>query len=450
MCYFRDTVRPTCMHYTTRDFRDNYLYSELTRLFGPGRPLTRLLLVLLSTVTSSVQADLDLTEALRLALADDPVIMASEARARALGDVAVADGQLPDPKLKTGIWNLPLDDFDVSREPTTQWRLGVNQAFPRGDTLQYKQQQSEWMARAEQANTGVTTRKLIRDVRKSFLELSYQIQAERVISETRALFAQLVDITLAHYATGRVSQQDVLRASLELSRLDDRTTRIRNEADKGRAALMKWIGDAASLPIDSNFPELPALPAREAIEAALHEHPVIRAETAKLEASNRKISIAREQYKPGWSAGLEYRKRFGENPNGDDRADMMAAMVTVELPLFPKKRQDKRLSASIQQAESVQLTRDDKLRELKRMLDADYANWQRLGERATLYESQLLRESTANAQASLNAYQSGVTEFTTLMRARITELDVRLADLRIRVDRAKAQASLLYLAGENS
>ena len=448
MCYFRDTVRSTCMHYTTRSFRDNYLYSELTRLFVPGRAATRMLLVLLSTVTSTAQADLDLNEALRLALVDDPVIMASEARARALGDAAVADGQLPDPKLKTGIWNLPLDDLDVSREPTTQWRLGVNQAFPRGDTLQYQQQQSEWIARAEQANTGVTTRKLIRDVRKSFLELYYQVQAERVISETRALFAQLVDITLAHYATGRVRQQDVLRASLELSRLDDRTTRIRNNADKGRAALMKWIGDAASLPIDSNFPELSALPAKEAIEAALPEHPVIRVETAKLEASNRKISIAREQYRPGWSAGLEYRKRFGENPNGDDRADMMAAMVTVELPLFPKKRQDKRLSASIQQAESVQLTRDDKLRELKRMLDADYANWQRLGERATLYESQLLRKSTANAQASLNAYQSGVTEFTTLMRARITDLDVHLDDLRVRVDRASAQANLLYLAGE--
>jgi outer membrane protein TolC len=437
------------MRYTTRSFRNHYLHCGLTRLFSLGRPATRLLLVLLSTVTFTVQADLDLTEALRLALADDPVITASEARARALSDTAVADGQLPDPKLKTGIWNLPLDDFDANREPTTQLRLGVNQAFPRGDTLQYKQQQSEWMARAEQANTGVAARKLIRDVRKSFLELYYQIQAERVISETRGLFAQLVDITQAHYATGRVSQQDVLRASLELSRLDDRATRIRNEADKGRAALNKWIGDAASLPIDSNFPELPALPAREAIEAALPEHPVIRAETAKLEASNRKISIAREQYKPGWSAGLEYRKRFGENPNGDDRADMMAAMVTVDLPLFPKNRQDKRLSASIQQAESVQLTRDDKLRELKRMLDADYANWQRLGERAAIYESQLLRESIANAHASLNAYQSGVTEFTTLMRARITDLDVRLDDLRIRVDRTKAQANLLYLAGEN-
>ena len=446
---FRNIVRPNRLCNAPWNTRGRYLRYGLTYSCKLKHLFSRLLVFYLVSAASTAQADLDLTEAIRLALVDDPVIAARVARAGALNDSAVADGQLPDPKLKTGIWNLPVDDFDIDREPVTQLRMGLQQAFPRGDTLQYRQQQTEWMANAEQARSEVAGRKLVRDVRKSFLELYYQIQAEQVINKTRTLFAQLVDITQAHYATGRVSQQDVLRASLELSRLDDRTTRIRNEADKGRAALMKWIGEASSLPINNNFPGLPALPARETIETALTEHPVIRTETAKLEASNRKIQIAREQYKPGWSAGLEYRKRFGNNPNGSDRADMMAAMLTVDLPLFPKNRQDKRLSASIQQAESVQLTRDDKLRELKRMLDADYANWLRLGERATLYESQLLRESIANAQASLNAYQSGVTEFTTLMRARITDLDVHLDDLRVRVDRAKAQANLLYLAGEN-
>jgi outer membrane protein TolC len=128
---------------------------------------------------------------------------------------------------------------------------------------------------------------------------------------------------------------------------------------------------------------------------------------------------------------------------------MLAAMVSVELPLFTAKRQDRRLAASIQQASAVQLMRDDRLRELRQMLDTSYANWQRLGERAALYESQLLHTSAANAQASLKAYQSGVTEFTTLMRARITDLDIQLELLRINVDRARAQASLLYLAGED-
>ncbi len=443
MSYPRRTIRPLCTVTGVQPTNEHWLETTLKWTFMLS------VLLVLTTLAFTVLADLDLNAAVQLALVDDPAITATEARARALSDNAVADGQLPDPKLRTGLYNLPLDDFDISREPATQLRLGLVQTFPRGDTLLYKRQQTEWMAHAEQARTEVTRRKLVRDVRKSFLELYYQTQAEQVINKTRGLFAQLVDITQAHYASGRIRQQDVLRASLELSRLDDRTTRIRNQADKSRAALMKWIGDAASLPLDSRFPGLPAPPAKKEIEATLPDHPVIRVETAKLEASNRKIQIAREQYKPGWSAGLEYRKRFGDYPNGDNRADMMAAMLTVDLPLFPKKRQDKRLSASILQAESVQLGRDDRLRKLKQVLDTDYANWQRLGERAALYESQLLHESTANARASLNAYQSGVTEFTTLMRARITELDVHLNDLRVRVDRAKAQTNLLYLTGED-
>jgi len=413
-----------------------------------GRLCATATLLALLTLPVNTLAALNLDETVRLALVDDPAIKAMQARASAISDAAIADGQLPDPKLRTGLYNLPTDDFHINKEPSTQLRLGLVQDFPRGDTLQYKQQQTEWMAKAELANTEVTGRKLVRDVRRNFLELYYQLRAEEIVRESRTLFAQLVDITQAHYGTGRVSQQDVLRASLELARLDDRTTRILNESDKSRAALMKWIGDAALQPVDDQFPVLPNPPTKDEIASALAQHPVIRTETAKLEASKQKIRIANEQYKPGWSAGLEYRKRFGDDASGDSRTDMMAAMVTLDLPVFPRNRQDKRLSASILQSESVELNRDDRLRGLKQMLDTDYSNWQRLGERAILYESQLLRDASANVQASLNAYQSGVTEFTTLMRARITDLDTRLSDLRVRVDRARAQANLLYLAGE--
>jgi outer membrane protein TolC len=440
MLYSRRTIRPRCNTVITSGTHTNS--QSVSHLFT-------LLLALLLAPAASVHADLDINEAVRLALTDDPVVAASHARSQALQDNAIADGQLPDPQLKTGIYNLPTDNFHINEEPSTQLRLGVQQAFPRGKTLHYRQRQGEWKAKAATANAELGTRQVILDVRKHFLELYYQTRAEQIVAETRTLFSQLVDITRAHYATGRVSQQDVLNASLELARLDDRSTRILNAADTNRAMLMKWIGEPASLPVNSSFPALPPPATKAAIQAVLPEHPAIRVETARLEAENQSVRIAREQYKPGWSAGLEYRKRFGDDPDGDDRSDMMAAMLTVDIPLFTKNRQDKRLSASIQQASSVQLTRDGRLRELKQQLDTDYANWQRLGERAALYKSQLLQASTANAQASLNAYQSGVTEFTTLMRARITDLDVRLADLRIRVDRAKSQASLLYLDGEN-
>jgi len=422
-------------------------YRNCVRPAGRAMTLALLLLPGPALLPGSAHAALDLGEAIRIALDNDPASAASRATARAYTENAVADGQLPDPRLRTGLYNLPLDDFDIDSQPTTQLRLGVEQAFPRGDTLHHRQLRAKSLAGEAQATATTTSLQTIRDVRRHFLELYYQIRAAVIVAETRELFAQLVDITQAHYGSGRVSQQDVLRASLELARLDDRATRIETAADENRAALAEWLDAAADQPLANHFPDLPDLPAKAQLDTALLQHPVLQAETARVNAMKQGVRIAQEQYKPGWSAGVEYRKRFGDDPDGDPRSDMMAAMLTVDLPLFTGNRQDRRLAASIAETEAAELRRDDKLRELRRMLAADYAEWQRLGERALLYESKLLREATANAEASLHAYQSGVTEFTTLMRARITELDVRLDELRIRVDRARAQANLLYLAG---
>ncbi len=422
-------------------------YRNCARLASQAMTLA-LLFSGLALLPCSAGAALQLGDAIRIALDNDPASAASRATARAYSENAIADGQLPDPKLKTALANLPVDDFDISSEPMTQLQLGIEQEFPRGDTLHHRQLRAESLAGAEQANAETITLQTVRDVRRHFLELYYQVRAGAIVAETRKLFAQLVDITQAHYGSGRVSQQDVLRASLELARLDDRAVRIATAADENRAALAKWLDAAVDLPLAEHFPELPPLPVRAQLEEALLQHPVLAAETARVNAMKQGIRIAQEQYKPGWSAGIEYRKRFGDDPDGDPRSDMMAAMLNVELPLFTGNRQDRRLAASIAETEAAELRRDDKLRELQRMLAADYADWQRLGERSTLYEAKLLREATANADASLHAYQSGVTEFTTLMRARITELDVRLDELRIRVDRARAQANLLYLAGE--
>ena len=232
MFYSRSMIRTLCTLAGGRRMQIKYL--------------SLLAMSLLLTATSGARADLNIDEAVRLALTDDPLIAASQARSLALQDSAIADGQLPDPQLRTGIYNLPTDNFHINEEPSTQLRLGLQQAFPRGKTLHYRQRQGEWQAKAATASAALGARQLALDVRRYFLELYYQTRAGAIVAETRALFSQLVDITRAHYATGRVSQQDVLNASLELARLDDRSTRILNAADINRATLMKWIGEAAA------------------------------------------------------------------------------------------------------------------------------------------------------------------------------------------------------------
>lgn len=417
--------------------------SRLHRSPQPGA--AGLLCWVLLAVASGAHAELSLAEAERLALAADPEVAGAYARASALQQKAVADGQLPDPKLGIGVYNLPLDDFSVNREPSTQFRTRIQQAFPRGDTLRYQRQHTEWLGKAELARAELARREIGRDVRTTFLELYYQQQAAAVVERSRGLFQQLVDITRGHFATGRVSQQDVLQAQLELSRLDDRATRIAGEIDEQRAGLARWLGDNAYRDISNSFPRLPALPPLAELEAGLAQHPAVQGASARLQADEQMVKAAREQYKPGWDLGLEYRKRFADEPDGDDLPDMMAAMLTVDLPLFTGKRQDRRLAASRHNAEAARQMREQRLRELRRTLRTEYARWKRLGAQETLYRERLVSEAADNSAAALHAYRSGITEFTTLMRARVTELDVRLQDLRLRVDRAKAQAALLLL-----
>ena len=395
-----------------------------------------------------VAVSLSLQQAEQLALEADPVIDSHRASSRSYQARAIADGTLPDPKLRLGMFNVPLDSFSTTEDPSTQLRVGIQQEFPKGRTTVLKQQQTSWLSQAATAKAEDAQLKLIMDVRETYLNLYYQTKAASIIDETRLLFSKLVSITEDQYAAGRANQQDVIRADLELSRLDDRATKIQSHEDEYRAMLAQWIGQEAWNDIDRDLPVLPNVPDTDDINRLLTQHPSVVAETAKVEASKKLIEVSRQDYKPGVGAFVEYRKRFGENIDGSDRADMMAAMVTVDIPLFTENRQDKKVVAHEESANAARYSRDDRLRVLKRMLEKDRAIYKRLGERELIYKNKLVNSAANNAKASLNAYQSGVTEFTTLMRAGITELDVRLENLRIKVDRLRAQARLLYITGD--
>ncbi len=385
-----------------------------------------------------------------IARRSDPLVNRFRRLAEARRQGAVADGQLPDPKLKLALANFPTDNFNRTEEAMTQIKVGVIQSFPRGNTLAYREQRTLALGDAEQARGQDQALKTLRSTREAWLEVYFQVQAGRIVEASREFFVQLVGITEAQYGAGRSNQQDVLQAGLELSRLDDRQTRIQTAEDTARAELAKWIGEPALQPLPDELPRLPGVRAIGALEAGIPDHPSIGVENARVAANRMSERVAREQYKPGWSLDVTYGQRGGNHPDGEDRPDFLSATVVMDMPLFTGQRQDRRLAASEQERLAATHARDDRLRELRRLLHSEYARWRRLGERVALYDKRLIPEAEANVEAALLAYQSRVTEFITLMRARITDLDTRLQALRLRVDRAKAQARLLYVAGEQT
>jgi hypothetical protein len=84
-------------------------------------------------------------------------------------------------------------------------------------------------------------------------------------------------------------------------------------------------------------------------------------------------------------------------------------------------------------------------RKLMAELNTSIVQIQRLNERRTLYDQQLLPQMAEQVEAALAAYNNDDGDFAEAVRARIAELNAKIDFLTIQVDRLKTIAHLNYL-----
>ena len=404
-------------------------------------------IALVSSFSARAEQTISIERAVQTALERDSLINVYQSRRDAYKELSVAADTLPDPKIKLGMMNVPIDTFSFNQEPMTQVQVGIQQMFPRGNSLEIKSQRALNMSVAEDAKTENQRRKITREVRETWLELYYWLHAEKVIKENRKLFTELVSVTKQQYAAGRQKQQDVIRSELELGMLDDREIKIQTRIETTQAKLIKYLGsNYSSIKTGINLPKYTI---KNKTTSWVNSHPTLRMEQAMVSVNEKNVELAKQNYKPSWSLDLTYGRRE-KSAAGVERADFASAMVMFDLPLFTADRQDKQVAASKSRLNGALNLREERKRNLIKMWHAAQAKEKRLLQRIKQYDNLLLPKSDENTKSALYAYQSGRSEFTALMRAQITELETQLRALRLNVEHKKTQALLLYLAGENS
>jgi outer membrane protein TolC len=405
--------------------------------------------VCLALTTSAIgHADeLTLADAEAIALDQDPSLQAVESKREALEELAVASGQLPDPLLRTGFMSLPTDTWNLGQEPMTQVQVGVSQKFPRGRTRALRAEQMLEQSSALGDNLDDLRLRIALAVREDYLEVLKQRKLAEINAEAIEAFSDLADITQDYYATGRVQQQDVLRAAVELAKVEDRATRIAQEEDRARARLETWIGEAAYRDLQSDWPDPGAVPPPDVLEAGLAGHPRLAALQRQVAVADTGVELAEQRYKPEFGIDLTYGGRGGNNPDGSSRSDLFSVMVMMDLPLFHENRQDRYKAAALAESSAAAFNRDDMYRRMKSEAAVHAATLSRQLERMQLFENSLLPDAEFNAEATFSAYQAAVESLTTLMRARITEFELQLEYATLRAELLKTRARLLYLEG---
>ena len=412
--------------------------------------IAALFVVLAGTAShSSVTASgLSLEEIEELALASDPGVQSVQANQLALEEMAIAAEQLPDPLLKMGLVSLPTDTFNLGQEAMTQVQIGMIQKFPRGKSRSLQSEQIGLRSQGLDERARDQELRILLAVREQFLEVAKQKHLASINAEAITAFSDVADITEDYYATGRVHQQDVLQAVVELARVEDRATRIAQDEEQARARLSMWIGDAAYRNLENSWPQFNYQSSVDTIKESLLNHPRILALQKNVSASETAVELAKQKYKPEFALDLTYGGRAGTNPDGSSRSDLLTFMVVMDVPLFHKNRQDRAVAAQLAESSAAMFSRDDIFRRMKSEVDFHIATHEKQQKRIDLFENTLLPEAAFSSEATFGAYQSSIEDLTTLLRTRITEFDLQLEHTRLLAELLKTQARLLYLEGE--
>jgi outer membrane protein TolC len=394
-----------------------------------------------------VHAQLSMQEAQRRAVERSRQLAAQEAAVSASREMAVAATQLPDPVLKLGIDNLPVngpDRFSVTRDFMTMRRIGVMQELTRGQKRELRGQRFEREAEKSLADKDATLATVQRETALAWLERYYAEAMARVLAEQTSQARLEVQAAEAAYRGARAGQADVFAAHSTLAALEDRSSEFARRVAVAKANLGRWAGEAAETPLAS-APAMDSIPLDvNALETHLTAHPEIVAMTKQAEVAAAEARVAQAARKPDWTVEVAYQQR------GPDFSNMVSLGVSVPLPWDRANRQDREVASKLAMAEQIRAQRDEMLRAHVGEVRAMVIEWQNGRERLGRYERDLLPLARERARAALAGYQGGKTSIGDLLGARRNEAEVRMQAVQLEMDTARLWAKLSFLIPDHA
>ena len=386
---------------------------------------------------------LTLPEAQRIAVERSLQLAAQDASILSSKEMAVAAGQLPDPVLRLGIDNLPIegsDRFSLNRDFMTMRRIGVMQEFTGADKRRLRSARFEREADRAVAEKNAALAAIQRDTAIAWLETLYLERLRAAVAKQAQETRLEIEAAEGAYRAGRGSQADVLTAHSSRVMLEDRLSELDRRIRSARAMLARWVGDKAAEAALAGEPTLDSVPIHvHALEEQLQRHPNIAVMTQEVAMTQTEVALAQANRRSDWTWEVMYQKR------GPDFSDMVGIGVSIPLQWDQKNRQDRELSARLALAEKARSQRDEALRvhiaEVRTMVN----EWENGRERLRRYERELVPLARDRTQAVVSAYRGGKGDLSSVIAARRNEIEVRAQSLQLETNTARIWAQLRFL-----
>lgn len=367
-----------------------------------------------SPVVSHLEGPHPVEEYIQFALTQNPDVHAARKQMEALAHQVPVAASLQDPMLGMTFFPEPVQTAAGQQE----FALSANQKFPWRGKLSTRAELVESQTNVARAQLAAIELATVTKVKRAYYELYFIQQAIAVTEADQKLLGEIRDVANARYKAAKASQQDLLRADLEVSNVESDLIRLRQQLESAQARLARFLHIAPQtklraldrVPSDQVPRDLQWLQ-RQAVAA----RPELHAQLAALERDRSAVELARLDYLPDVTLGATWIDvaSAGISPVANGR-DAFLLTAGVNLPIYRK-----RLDSAVRSAEAKAVAtarKYDSLRDatLEEVMDL-FARAQSQQSLLHLFRTDILPKARLTLEVSSRAYNTGEVDFLQLV-----------------------------------
>jgi len=383
-------------------------------------PYVSVFLFCLSLNLPAADAPTALANLLNEAARSNPDILAALRGWQAATQVPSQVSTMPDPQVTVQSFSVgsPRPFAGYSNSNFAYIGLGISQDLPYPGKLKLKGEAAQQDAAISRDKLEAVRRAVLQQVKEAYFQTAYVQQTLEVLERNGKLLDQIEKIADARYRVGQGSQQDVLKAQLEKTKLLREVAHHHELMGTQQALLVKLLNRPPGSPEITTEPLVETAlryASDELLEKVRAQNPGIATQQEMVKKQSLQVEMARKDRYPDFSVQYMWQR------TGPSFPSYYMLTFSARLPIYRRRKLNPEMTQTVEELNRSQREYESQVQSAYFDVRNQYIVAETASQMLKIYREGLIPQALATYQSGLASYQTGSLDFESLFS---TFLDV--------------------------
>lgn len=370
---------------------------------------------------------------------NNPEIRAAEHGWKAASQATKSAAALPDTQVSVQSFSVgsPRPFAGFSNSSFAYIGFGASQEIPYPGKRKLRGAVAERETDSRRSQSESVRRRVVEDLKSAYFQLSYRQQTLSVLEQNDKLLGNIEQIAESHYRAGQGSQQDVLKAQLQHTKILQEIAMHHRDVGQLQARLKQLLGrpqGATDLVTEPITLHPLSKTSSDLLQQVQEQNPRVQSRSAMVSKADAQVDLARKEFRPDFTVQYMFER------TGSNFPAYYMASLSINVPNRGRRRAE--LAQATEEREQANQELAAERQRLMAEVQSQYVAAQSSEEELKIYKEGLIPQSDSTFRSALAAYQSNKQDFGSLLAS---FLDLLNLDLEYQRELAAHESALARL-----